>query len=56
MTAITEGGKRQQLEHLRQIGMNNVQVRDLDLEAARLLRQRRVKLSQLGDGDAEWCR
>jgi len=42
MTAITEGGKRQQLEQLRQIGMNNIQVRDLDLEAARLLRQRRV--------------
>lgn len=42
MTAITEGGKRQQLEQLRQIGMNNIQIRDLDLEAGRLLRQRRV--------------
>ncbi len=42
MTAITEGGKRQQLDQLRQIGMNNIQVSDLDLEAARLLRQRRI--------------
>ena len=42
MTAITEGGKRQQLEHLRQIGMNNVQVRDLDLNPSALLRQRRL--------------
>jgi len=42
MTAITEGGKRQQLEHLRQIGMNNIQLRDLDLKAAPLLRQRRI--------------
>ena len=42
MTAITEGGKQQQLEHLRQIGMNNVQVRDLDLTPSALLRQRRL--------------
>ena len=42
MTAITEGGKRQQLEQLRQIGMNNIQVRDLQLEAGRLLRERRT--------------
>ena len=42
MNAITEGGKDQQLEQLRQIGMNNIQVRDLELKAARLLRERRV--------------
>ncbi len=42
MTAITEGGKRQQLDQIRQIGMNNVQVRALDLDGARLLRQRRI--------------
>jgi macrolide transport system ATP-binding/permease protein len=42
MTAITEGGKRQQLDQLRQIGLNNIQIRDLRLEAARLLRERRL--------------
>jgi len=42
MTAITEGGKRQQLEQIRQIGLNNIQIHDLGLEGARLLRQRRV--------------
>ena len=50
MTAITEGGKRQQLEHLRQIGMNNIQLRDLDLQAAALLRQRRLNP---GGGNAD---
>jgi macrolide transport system ATP-binding/permease protein len=42
MTAITEGGKRRQLEQIRQIGMNAVQVRALELDGARLLSQRRV--------------
>ena len=42
MTAITEGGKQQQLDQIRQIGMNNIQVRDLGLEGARLLRVRRI--------------
>ena len=42
MTAITEGGKRQQLEQIRQIGMNNIQVKSLDLDGTRLLRVRRV--------------
>jgi macrolide transport system ATP-binding/permease protein len=42
MTAITEGGKRQQLEQIRQIGLNNIQVVDtqLDGERLRLARQR----------------
>ena len=42
MTAITEGGKRQQLEQIRQIGMNNIQVKSLDLDGTRLMRVRRV--------------
>ncbi|MBA2482159.1 MAG: ATP-binding cassette domain-containing protein [Planctomycetes bacterium] len=42
MTAITEGGKQRQLEQIRQIGMNNIQVRGLDLEGSRLSRLRRM--------------
>ncbi len=42
MTAITEGGKRSQLEQLRQIGMNSIQVRTLDLAGPRLMRARRA--------------
>ncbi len=42
MTAITEGGKQRQLEQIRQIGMNAIQVKSLQLEGARLLGQRRV--------------
>nr|MBA3847819.1 ABC transporter permease [Planctomycetota bacterium] len=42
MTAITEGGKRAQLEQIRQVGMNNIQVRGLDLDGARLMRVRRL--------------
>ncbi|MBA3709452.1 MAG: ABC transporter permease [Planctomycetes bacterium] len=42
MTAITEGGKERQLEQIRQIGMNNIQVRGLDLEGSRLMRLRRL--------------
>ncbi|HAT09909.1 MAG TPA: macrolide ABC transporter permease/ATP-binding protein MacB [Planctomycetes bacterium] len=42
MTAITEGGKQRQLEQIRQIGMNAIQVRSLNLDGARLLAQRRV--------------
>ncbi|MAE66209.1 MAG: hypothetical protein CMJ18_18215 [Phycisphaeraceae bacterium] len=56
MTAITEGGKRQQLDQLRQIGMNNIQVRDLDLEAARLLRQRRLNPRGVTVDDLEHLR
>jgi len=41
MNGITEGGKRKQLEQIRQIGLNNVQVRDRGLEGASLLRERR---------------
>jgi len=42
MTAITEGGKQQQLEQIRRIGLNNIQVRALDLDGARLTRARRA--------------
>ncbi len=42
MTAITEGGKQRQLEQIRQIGMNAIQVRALPLEGSRLLAQRRI--------------
>ena len=56
MTAITEGGKQQQLEQLRQIGMNNIQVRDLDLEAARLVRERRLNPRGITLDDLEHIR
>ncbi len=42
MTAITEGGKEEQLKQIRQIGRNNIQVRSLDLEGTRLARVRRL--------------
>jgi len=52
MTAITEGGKREQLDQIRQIGMNNIQVRDLGLEGSRLLRVRRVSPHGVTPDDA----
>ena len=42
MTAITEGGKEEQLRQIKQIGANNIQIRSLDLEGTRLARVRRV--------------
>ena len=42
MTAITEGGKEQQLEAIRQIGANSIQIHAADLDGARLLRERRI--------------
>ena len=42
MTAITEGGKEEQLRQIRQIGASNIQIRSLDLEGTRLARVRRV--------------
>jgi macrolide transport system ATP-binding/permease protein len=42
MTAITEGGKEEQLRQIKQIGANNIQIRALDLEGTRLARVRRV--------------
>ncbi|MBN1672786.1 MAG: ABC transporter permease [Kiritimatiellae bacterium] len=56
MTAITEGGKQQQLDQIRQIGMNNIQVRDLGLEGARLLRVRRVNPDGITLDDAAMIR
>ena len=51
MTAITEGGKRRQLEQIRQIGLNAIQVRSLDLEGSRLLAQRRINPDGLTNED-----
>jgi putative ABC transport system permease protein len=42
MNGITEGGKQKQLQQIRQIGLNNVQIRDPGFEGARLLRERRA--------------
>ena len=56
MTAITEGGKRRQLEQLRQIGMNNIQVQALELQAARRVRERRVNPRGLNPQDLEALR
>ena len=42
MTAITEGGREQQLEQIRQIGLNNIQIRDRGLEGPALVRARRL--------------
>ncbi len=56
MTAITEGGKRRQLEQLRQIGMNNIQVRGLELAGTRLMRVRRANPFGVTVGDLEAIR
>ena len=51
MTAITEGGKDEQLRQIRQIGASNIQVRSLDLEGTRLARVRRVNPDGVSPGD-----
>jgi len=56
MTAITEGGKRRQLEQIRQIGMNAIQVRSLDLEGAKLLAQRRINHEGVTTADLDALR
>ena len=56
MTAITEGGKQSQLQQIRQIGMNNIQVRALDLAGARLVRLRRANPDGLTTGDLDALR
>lgn len=53
MTAITEGGKRQQLEQIRQIGLNNIQVLDAQLEGERLNTARQKNPFGLSDRDIE---
>jgi macrolide transport system ATP-binding/permease protein len=53
MTAITEGGKRQQLDQLRSVGQNAIQVRALDLEGDRLLAERRTNPDGLTPADRE---
>jgi macrolide transport system ATP-binding/permease protein len=56
MTAITEGGKQSQLQQIRQIGMNNIQVRALDLAGARLVRLRRANPDGLTAADLDALR
>ncbi len=51
MTAITEGGKEEQLRQIRQIGASNIQIRSLDLEGTRLARVRRVNPDGVSAGD-----
>ncbi len=53
MTAITEGGKRQQIEALRQIGMNTVRIRADELAGAQLMRARRLNPTGLSPEDLE---
>jgi macrolide transport system ATP-binding/permease protein len=53
MTAITEGGKRQQLEQIRQIGLNNIQVLDNQLEGERLRQARQRNPFGISDRDVE---
>ena len=51
MTAITEGGKEEQLRQIRQIGASNIQIRSLELEGTRLARVRRVNPDGVSAGD-----
>ena len=51
MTAITEGGKRQQLEQIRQIGLNNIQIVDPQLEGERLRQARQRNPFGISDRD-----
>lgn len=51
MSAITAGGREQQLERIRQIGRSNVQVLDAGLEGPRLIRARRLNPDGLSLGD-----
>ena len=53
MTAITEGGKEEQLRQIRQIGANNIQIRALELEGTRLARVRRVNPEGVSAGDLQ---
>ena len=56
MTAITEGGKQQQLEQIRQIGLNNIQVVDNQLEGERLRLARQRNPFGISDRDIEAIR
>jgi macrolide transport system ATP-binding/permease protein len=56
MTAITEGGKRQQLEQIRQIGLNNIQVLDNRLEGERLRLARQRNPFGISDRDIDAIR
>lgn len=51
MTAITEGGKRQQLEQISQIGLNNIQVIDPQLDGQRLKQARQQNPFGISDRD-----
>ena len=56
MTAITEGGKRQQLEQIRQIGLNNIQIVDPQLDGERLRQARQQNPFGLSRRDIEAIR
>ncbi len=56
MTAITEGGKRQQLEQIRQIGLNNIQIIDTQLDGERLRQARQRNPFGISDRDIEAVR
>jgi macrolide transport system ATP-binding/permease protein len=56
MTAITEGGKEEQLAQIRRIGLNNITVRALEVEGARLARLRRLNPDGLAERDLDGLR
>jgi macrolide transport system ATP-binding/permease protein len=56
MTAITEGGKQQQLEQIRQIGLNNIQVVDTQLDGERLRQARQRNPFGISDRDIDAIR
>ena len=53
MTAITEGGKQQQLQTIAQIGLTTLQVEAAPLSGAGLLAARRLNPEGLSETDAE---
>jgi len=56
MTAITEGGKRQQLEQIRQIGLNNIQIIDPQLDGERLRQARQRNPFGISERDIDAIR
>ncbi|MEM7391199.1 MAG: ABC transporter permease, partial [Verrucomicrobiota bacterium] len=56
MTAITEGGKRQQLEQIRQIGLNNIQIVDPQLDGQRLREARQRNPFGISERDIDAIR
>ena len=56
MTAITEGGKNQQLEQIRQIGLNSIQIKDTELDGERLKRARQRNPFGISERDVKAIR